>query len=253
MIYVQSFKRNQKKRIPAFTLIELLVVIAIIAILAALLLPVLVAAKEKARRTACKSNLRQIGLAIQIYANENHEVVPTGTRDDGFEQCLWMPTLTYTNLILAGGLQERVFDCPNASPFGFAYAPNPADVGPRYSPGVGYLLGYNYLGGQHPQLWGELWISPQKITDNPSLIMVADPNDYSPKDKWSIVPHTARGPRKGPSIYNNGNGSPPQEMGAQGGNAGLMDGSVQWKRIQQMTNYGIWAGGGGIDLYKAAW
>ena len=82
---------------------------------------------------------------------------------------------------------------------------------------------------------------------------MADPNDYSPKDKWTIVPHTVHGPRKGPSIYNNGQGAPSKDLGAQGGNVGLIDGSVQWKNIAQMTNYGIWGGGGGIDLYKATW
>ena len=74
---------EQALRRTAFTLIELLVVIAIIAILAALLLPALAKAKDKAARIQCLNNCKQIGLAALVYMHDNRDEFPFGNRIDG--------------------------------------------------------------------------------------------------------------------------------------------------------------------------
>ena len=76
---MKPWRSNPDQR--AFTLIELLVVIAIIAILAAMLLPALASAKQKAWKTSCTSNLHQIGLGLRMFADDNSELYPESGTD----------------------------------------------------------------------------------------------------------------------------------------------------------------------------
>jgi len=102
------------QRPQAFSLIELLIVIAIIAILAALLLPVLSRSKEEGRATACISNLRQIGVALQLYVDANNNTLPV-MRDAPMDtNALATNTAPTVNIILGTELgNTNVLRCPS--------------------------------------------------------------------------------------------------------------------------------------------
>jgi len=103
-----------------FTLIELLVVIAIIAILAAILFPVFARAREKARASACLSNLKQIGLGIMMYAQDYDETLPACRFEEGYWP--WQTWPTYASYwwcaIFPGAIQPyikntQIWACPS--------------------------------------------------------------------------------------------------------------------------------------------
>jgi prepilin-type N-terminal cleavage/methylation domain-containing protein len=93
----------------AFTLVELLVVIAVIAILAGLLLPAVARAKERARQTACINSVRQQTLAVLMYADENHDILPpTAYLDADGNEVDWPALLDpYLNYV------ARIHLCPS--------------------------------------------------------------------------------------------------------------------------------------------
>jgi prepilin-type processing-associated H-X9-DG protein/prepilin-type N-terminal cleavage/methylation domain-containing protein len=76
-----TFRNPSSQRISTFTLIELLVVITIIAVLAAMLLPALGKARAKAKSSQCGSNLRQLGVALNMYCDDWKEILPLGCED----------------------------------------------------------------------------------------------------------------------------------------------------------------------------
>jgi prepilin-type N-terminal cleavage/methylation domain-containing protein len=139
--------RNSPQRRTGFTLIELLVVIAIIGILASLLLPVLAAAKLRARRTQCISNLHQWVVAFTVYAGDNGDSMPMGWGDPNGA---WMVALSNFNS------NPQINFCPMALvtrdtlPNGTMWSATDADL----AWGVMGNGAYPIMGIGTPSVWG---------------------------------------------------------------------------------------------------
>lgn len=113
----KSVRRHRSK---GFTLIELLIVIAIISILAAILFPVFARARENARRTSCLSNLKQLGLAVMQYTQDNDEKYPmayiaTGQTTSPIGKPVWANTVWFWQEIVYPYVKsEQVYACPSS-------------------------------------------------------------------------------------------------------------------------------------------
>jgi prepilin-type N-terminal cleavage/methylation domain-containing protein len=214
--FVRNPAKNKASRsVRAFTLIELLVVIAIIAVLAGMLLPALARSKESSRRVKCLNNLRQIGIGMTIYADDNQDKV-IEARFAQVQICLNPPeekAAATVNLVVSNA-HGLIWTCPNRPDF------------PQYEKAYDqWVIGFQYFGGITN------WINPagtfpsrspvKASSAQPNWVLAADAN-MRIDGQWGGGRDTAF---KGMPPHKNSKTSLPE-----GGNELFMDGSARWIR-----------------------
>ncbi|MFQ6098016.1 MAG: DUF1559 domain-containing protein [Armatimonadota bacterium] len=152
--------RNHRPLERGFTLVELLVVIAIIAILAAIIFPVFSRAREKARQTKCASNLRQIGMALTMYADDWDGV---HTRGQFYP---WTSVHTWREAIGPYVRNREVLECPSRGRDPYSYGYN-----------IAYWGAGDWKDGMHGI--NDTWPVPQSAVAEPSeTVWVVDFGPY---------------------------------------------------------------------------
>jgi prepilin-type N-terminal cleavage/methylation domain-containing protein len=236
---------KKQEHIDAFTLIELLVVIAIVGLLAALLLPGIAPAKEKARRVYCQNNLRQLLVALRSYGDDNDRFPPCLREWGGIggDHCM---SLWNACLLPYVGNNSQTFDCPSFPPL-FIWTTNPADIGYAYPTnivdvrpfcyainmagvGLGVLLG---LGTAPPNpVTNTISRRPGEICAPADMIGIGDDTSATKNNPW---PQTGEMKEVGwgafgfPYPYVTNRGGVIGFVHDQGGNMGCLDGHVEWQ------------------------
>ncbi len=274
----RTVQRDELAEPVAFTLIELLVVIAIIAILAALLMPALATAKEKSRRIACASNLRQIALGVSAYSYDNNSVIPRSDTDgDGREPApevihVGNTTLETSSQFTYQGMRPYVAYGPiytNASEFpanpttpavkGIWVCPaNPTHCPPheKYEWSLyDYLTSwYSYFG--RFDLWGTNVASNEdEVTQNTleaSRILLADTTWLWWNQYWGYN-HGKSGPASHTAFMYGGVGGVDGNLNSPacvGLNQAYGDGHERWNKMRPLNRM-AWAGvtGDGISYF----